>query len=103
MYYTPLTCYEEKVLGVGLILSPSPEHRVLRLLSLKLWTQKMFLSVLQVGITVLKIHNSALLKVKEFTYQQHTQTQEECAVAKECAYTVFLSLVRATFSTKIIS
>ena len=103
MYYTPLTCYEEKVLGVGLILSPSPEHRVLRLLSLKLWTQKMFLSVLQVGIPVLKIHNSALLKVKEFTYQQHMQTQKECGVTKECAYTVFLSLVRATFSTKIIS
>jgi len=31
------------------------------------------------------------------------QTRKECAVTKEFAYTVFLLLMRATFSTKFIS
>jgi len=65
MYYTPLTWSE--VWGVGLILSPSPEHRGLRLHSLKFWSQKMLLSVLQVSIPVCKVHNSALLQVTKFT------------------------------------
>jgi hypothetical protein len=43
-------------------LIPSPEHRVLRLFSLKLQSRKMSLFVAQVGTSIHKIRNSALLK-----------------------------------------
>jgi len=77
-------------LGVGFILSPSPEHHVLHLLSLKLWSQKTLLSVLQVGIPVHKTRNSTLLKVKSslsssiYTHERNVLLLENLHIQSSC-------------------
>ena len=91
-HYTPLHTathhspgMNKKISSTRLILSLCPEQCVFTSPRFEGWNTKMLFSVLQVGRPVHKIHNSALLKVKEFTYQQHMQTHGECAVTKKCA------------------
>ena len=79
MPYTPLTWYEQEDLRRKAHLESLPRALCFSSPRVEGWITKIFLSVLQVGIPVHKIHNSVLLKVKEFTLvAAHADTKGMC-------------------------